>query len=106
MGSVLFLTSWAVLLGPITYGKHLLSGPRLPFTAVYFGSIGLTLFFAIGVSRFFSLLCEHVFGFSLVRHAIVLEHPVRGRARSLVLPSPTKEEDTQRGHEKREVVTS
>ncbi|KAK0509481.1 hypothetical protein JMJ35_007875 [Cladonia borealis] len=46
-GSVLFLASWAVLMGPVTYAKHLISGPRLPFSAAYFGSIGLTLFFAI-----------------------------------------------------------
>lgn len=52
MGSLLFLTSWAVLLGPVTYGKHLVSTPRLPFTAVYFGSIALTLYFAIGVSTY------------------------------------------------------
>lgn len=51
MGSVLFLASWAVLMGPIQYAQHLLSGPRLPFTAAYFTSIGLTLFFAIKVSR-------------------------------------------------------
>lgn len=50
MGSLLFLTSWAVLLGPVTYGKHLVSTPRLPFTAIYFGSIAMTLYFAIGVS--------------------------------------------------------
>jgi hypothetical protein len=30
--------------------QHLLSGPRLPFTAAYFGSIALTLYFSIGVS--------------------------------------------------------
>lgn len=53
MGSLLFLTSWAVLLGPITYAQHLISGPRLPFTAVYFGTIALTLYFAIGVSGLF-----------------------------------------------------
>ncbi|KAI4164752.1 MAG: hypothetical protein LQ342_001727 [Letrouitia transgressa] len=46
-GSVLFLASWAVLMGPIPYIQHLLSGPRLPFTAAYFGSIILTLVFAI-----------------------------------------------------------
>jgi len=48
-GSVLFLASWAVLMGPVTYAKHLLSTPRLPFSAAYFGSIGLTLYFSIGV---------------------------------------------------------
>lgn len=48
-GSILFLASWAVLMGPVTYAKHLISGPRLPFSAAYFGSIALTLFFAIKV---------------------------------------------------------
>jgi len=56
MGSVLFLASWAVLMGPLTYAKHLLSTPRLPFTAAYFGSIALTLYFAVGVSSSFSLI--------------------------------------------------
>ena len=50
MGSVLFLASWAVLMGPVVYAQHLVSGPRLPFTAVYFGSIALTVYFAVGVS--------------------------------------------------------
>ncbi|ORY02378.1 Got1/Sft2-like family-domain-containing protein [Clohesyomyces aquaticus] len=49
MGSVLFLASWGVLMGPITYLQHLMSGPRLPFTAAYFGSIALTLYFSIGL---------------------------------------------------------
>jgi len=30
--------------------RHLISGPRLPFTAAYFGSIICTLYFALGVS--------------------------------------------------------
>ncbi|KAL8739360.1 MAG: hypothetical protein Q9190_007843 [Brigantiaea leucoxantha] len=47
MGSVLFLGSWAVLMGPVQYMQHLISGPRLPFTAAYFGSIALTLVFAV-----------------------------------------------------------
>ncbi|KAL8751161.1 MAG: hypothetical protein Q9184_006158 [Pyrenodesmia sp. 2 TL-2023] len=47
MGSMLFLASWAVLMGPVQYAQHLISGPRLPFTAAYFGSITLTLVFAI-----------------------------------------------------------
>lgn len=50
VGSLLFLLSWAVLMGPLVYAKHLISGSRLPFTAAYFGSIALTLYFAIGVS--------------------------------------------------------
>ncbi|EYE92472.1 putative Golgi traffic protein SFT2 [Aspergillus ruber CBS 135680] len=49
VGSLLFLLSWAVLMGPLIYAKHLISGSRLPFTAAYFGSITLTLYFAIGL---------------------------------------------------------
>ncbi|KAB2568732.1 Vesicle transport protein Got1/SFT2-like protein [Lasiodiplodia theobromae] len=49
MGSVLFLASWAVMMGPMQYVQHLTSGPRLPFTATYFGSIALTLYFSLGL---------------------------------------------------------
>ncbi|ELR02896.1 protein transport protein sft2 [Pseudogymnoascus destructans] len=49
LGSVLFLASWAVMMGPLTYGRHLVSAQRLPFTAAYFGSIGLTLYFSLGL---------------------------------------------------------
>jgi hypothetical protein len=49
-GSALFLASWAVLMGPMQYAQHLVSGTRLPFTVAYFGSIALTMYFAIGVS--------------------------------------------------------
>ncbi|KAF2460879.1 Got1/Sft2-like family-domain-containing protein [Lineolata rhizophorae] len=49
VASMLFLVSWAVIMGPIQYIQHLLSGPRLPFTAAYFGSIALTLYFSLGL---------------------------------------------------------
>lgn len=49
VGSILFLASWAALMGPIQYLQHLVSGPRLPFTAVYLGSIALTLYFSLGL---------------------------------------------------------
>ncbi|KAJ4336520.1 protein transport protein sft2 [Didymella glomerata] len=49
MGSVLFLAAWAVMMGPIQYAQHLISGPRLPFTGAYFGSIALTLYFSLGL---------------------------------------------------------
>ncbi|TAQ87937.1 hypothetical protein B7494_g3742 [Chlorociboria aeruginascens] len=49
LGSVLFLASWAVMMGPWTYAQHLTSTPRLPFTTAYFGSIGLTLYFSLGL---------------------------------------------------------
>ena len=42
--------SFAALQGPVPYIKHLVSPPRIPFTAAYFGSLGLTLYFAVGVS--------------------------------------------------------
>lgn len=38
-------------MGPRQYVQHLTSGLRLPFTAAYFGSIALTIFFAVGVSE-------------------------------------------------------
>ncbi|KAK0365588.1 Protein transport protein sft2 [Friedmanniomyces endolithicus] len=49
MASALFLVSWAVMMGPMVYARHLISAERLPFTATYFGSIGLTLYFALGL---------------------------------------------------------
>jgi len=49
VGSMLFLASWAFLMGPYQYAVHLMSGPRLPFTAAYFGSIVMTIYFAVGV---------------------------------------------------------
>jgi Got1/Sft2-like family len=61
VGSILFLCryaprkmdvdggSFAALQGPVPYIKHLVSPTRLPFTAAYFGSLGLTLYFAVGV---------------------------------------------------------
>ncbi|CAG8886016.1 unnamed protein product [Penicillium egyptiacum] len=61
VGSVLFLLSWAVLMGPWTYAKHLISGTRLPFTAAYFGSIALTLYFAIGLQNLFLTLISSIF---------------------------------------------
>ncbi|KAI0391605.1 Got1/Sft2-like family-domain-containing protein [Xylariaceae sp. FL0594] len=48
-GSVLFITSFGAVMGPKTYVLHLTSGPRLPFTAAYFGSIVLTIYFSAGL---------------------------------------------------------
>lgn len=47
VGSALFLASFAAIMGPMNYIYHLFSAPRLPFTAAYFGSIAMTLVFAI-----------------------------------------------------------
>jgi hypothetical protein len=51
LGSMLFLVSFAVMMGPWAYFRHLVSAERLPFTGIYFGSIGLTLYFSLGVSH-------------------------------------------------------
>lgn len=48
---MMFLASFAAVMGPMNYVYHLLSAPRLPFTTAYFGSIIMTLVFAIKVSR-------------------------------------------------------
>lgn len=37
------------MMGPWAYVQHLASTPRLPFTAAYFGSIALTLYFSLGL---------------------------------------------------------
>ncbi|GAO51088.1 hypothetical protein G7K_5200-t1 [Saitoella complicata NRRL Y-17804] len=49
VGSLLFLSSFAALQGPISYFKHLFSGSRIPFTATYFTSMVLTIYFALGL---------------------------------------------------------
>ncbi|KAJ0121492.1 hypothetical protein J7T55_008656 [Diaporthe amygdali] len=49
LGSALFLASFAAVMGPWAYVQHLLSGPRLPFTGAYFGSIFLTFYFSLGL---------------------------------------------------------
>jgi len=61
VGSILFLASFAAVMGPVAYIKHLASAPRLPFTAAYFGSIGLTLYFSLGLrSVFLTIPCALV----------------------------------------------
>ncbi|WVR08941.1 hypothetical protein IAU60_006000 [Kwoniella sp. DSM 27419] len=49
LGSLLFMLGFAILHGPWNHLKHILSTERLPFSLAYFGSLALTLFFAIGV---------------------------------------------------------
>lgn len=49
---------FSVLIGPINHIKHLVSKDRLPFSIVYLASLGLTLYFALGVrSVSLSLRC-------------------------------------------------
>ncbi|TXT13714.1 hypothetical protein VHUM_01081 [Vanrija humicola] len=49
LGSCLFMVGFAILHGPWNHVKHIMSAERLPFSAAYFGSLALTLFFAIGI---------------------------------------------------------
>lgn len=49
LGSLLFVISFGVLQGPVSYTMHLISPDRLPFTVAFFGSIFMTLYFSIGL---------------------------------------------------------
>ncbi|KAJ4350727.1 protein transport protein sft2, partial [Neurospora sp. IMI 360204] len=37
------------MMGPWAYLKHLTSGTRLPFTSAYFGSLFMTMYFALSL---------------------------------------------------------
>ncbi|KAJ9114527.1 hypothetical protein QFC20_001400 [Naganishia adeliensis] len=49
LGSLLFMAGFSVLQGPTNHLKHIMSKERLPFSVAYFGSLGLTLYFALGL---------------------------------------------------------
>ncbi|CAI2177498.1 1154_t:CDS:2 [Funneliformis geosporum] len=51
MGSLLIISSFALLHGPLTHLKHILSRERLPFTVAYLGSLIATLYFVIVVTK-------------------------------------------------------
>jgi len=58
LGSVLVMFGFAVLVGPITHLKHLLSKERLPFSAAYIASLALTIYFSISAKSYLgSLIC-------------------------------------------------
>lgn len=61
VGSILFLSSWAILQGPLVYAQHLFSAPRLPFSAAYFGTIALTLYFSLGLGSTILTLLAAIF---------------------------------------------
>ncbi|KAK4212802.1 Got1/Sft2-like family-domain-containing protein [Rhypophila decipiens] len=60
LGSILFLASFAAVMGPIAYLQHLASAQRLPFTAAYLGSLALTLYFSIGLQSTFLTLISAI----------------------------------------------
>ncbi|GLB44614.1 putative nonessential protein required for the fusion of transport vesicles derived from the endocytic pathway with the Golgi complex [Lyophyllum shimeji] len=58
LGSLLVMLGFSVLIGPVNHIKHLISKERLPFSVVYFASLGLTLYFSLGPRSYLgSLIC-------------------------------------------------
>lgn len=58
MGSLFFLMSFSALWGPVNHLKHLFSGDRILFSAVYFLTIGATLYFSMWRRSFFmTIIC-------------------------------------------------
>ena len=51
LGSVFVMGSFSFLWGPVNHLKHMLKKDRLPFTAVYVGTLSLTLYFAMGLQN-------------------------------------------------------
>jgi hypothetical protein len=71
MGSLLVMVGFSVLVGPINHITHLVSKERLPFSAIYFASLGLTLYFALGAhSQLGSLLAGIVQVVALVAYVL------------------------------------
>ncbi|KAL4071569.1 Got1/Sft2-like family-domain-containing protein [Scleroderma yunnanense] len=56
VGSLLVMAGFSILIGPMDHIKHLLTKERLPFTAVYFSSLGLTLYFSLGAQSYLGSL--------------------------------------------------
>ncbi|TFK37611.1 ER-to-golgi vesicle protein transport Sft2 [Crucibulum laeve] len=71
LGSLLVMFGFSVLIGPVNHIKHLVSKERLPFSLIYFSSLGLTLYFALGAHSYLgSLLCGAVQVVSLVAYVL------------------------------------
>jgi len=55
------MVGFAVLQGPLAHLKHITSPERLPFSGAYFGSLALTLYFAIARQAYLpTLICAIV----------------------------------------------
>ncbi|CAO3646825.1 unnamed protein product [Cunninghamella blakesleeana] len=52
LGSILILVSIALLRGPWSHIKHMMSMERLPFTVTYVGSMVLTLYMSLGLRNY------------------------------------------------------
>ncbi|KAJ7830503.1 ER-to-golgi vesicle protein transport Sft2 [Mycena olivaceomarginata] len=71
LGSLLVMFGFSVLIGPINHLKHLVTAERLPFTLVYFSSLGLTLYFALGLhSQLGSIVASVVQILALVSYVL------------------------------------
>ncbi|KIJ18184.1 hypothetical protein PAXINDRAFT_71646 [Paxillus involutus ATCC 200175] len=71
MGSLLVMVGFSILIGPINHIKHLVSKERLAFSAVYFSSLGLTLYFSLGAKSYLgSLLAGLVQVVALVAYVL------------------------------------
>ncbi|GAA5804977.1 Got1/Sft2-like family-domain-containing protein [Helicostylum pulchrum] len=51
LGSILILVSVALLRGPLSHLQHMMTKERIPFTVSYVGSMGMTLYAAIGLRQ-------------------------------------------------------
>jgi hypothetical protein len=54
-----YLYRFSVLIGPINHIRHLISKERLPFSVAYLSSLGLTLYFALGVRHSLGSIRPH-----------------------------------------------
>jgi len=71
LGSLLVMFGFSVLVGPINHIKHLLSKERVPFSLMYFSSLGLTLYFSLGAHSYLgSLVCAVVQVLALVSYVL------------------------------------
>ncbi|KJA24852.1 hypothetical protein HYPSUDRAFT_135462 [Hypholoma sublateritium FD-334 SS-4] len=71
LGSLLVMFGFSILIGPLTHLRHLVSAERLPFSAVYFASLALTLYFALGPQSYLgSLVAGAVQVVALVAYVI------------------------------------
>ena len=51
LGSVCVMGSFSFLWGPMNHFSHMFKKERIPFTAVYLGTLALTLYFAMGLQN-------------------------------------------------------
>ncbi|KAL8291409.1 hypothetical protein RQP46_002387 [Phenoliferia psychrophenolica] len=71
LGSILFMVGFAVLQGPLAHLKHILTAERLPFTGAYFGSLALTLYFALARRAYLpTLICAIIQCAALVSYFV------------------------------------